>query len=202
MRTDLAPQRVAAYIGIGSNLGNPEFQVRRALAVLEHLDACRLTAVSPLYRTSPVGPQDQPDYVNAVARLRTGLTPRALLAALQDIELAQDRCRDGTRWGPRTLDLDILLYGDERIESPGLQIPHPQLANRAFVLVPLTDVAPDGLRVTGHGSLKDMLERCPRGGIVLLGPESGVGSGTDGKRAESGLPYGDSSTKSLCPPRP
>jgi 2-amino-4-hydroxy-6-hydroxymethyldihydropteridine diphosphokinase len=119
---------VVAYVGLGSNLAGPEAQVRQAIDDLGGLRETALSARSPLYRTAPVGPVDQPDFVNAVVRLETRLAPRALLRSLQALELAHGRHRDGTRWGPRTLDLDILLYGDEQVREPGLRIPHPEMA--------------------------------------------------------------------------
>jgi 2-amino-4-hydroxy-6-hydroxymethyldihydropteridine diphosphokinase len=122
-----------------------------------------------------VGPQDQPDFVNAAVRLETRLAAGELLAALQALERAHGRVRNGTRWGPRTLDLDILLFGDAVVDRPGLRIPHPELTRRAFVLVPLADVAPAGLRVPGHGVLGELLAACPRDGIRRLGPAAGCG---------------------------
>lgn len=158
------------YVALGANLEDPERQVRTAVDDLARLPETVLIASSALYRTAPVGPPGQPDYVNAVACLSTRLTPRALLEALQAIELAHGRQRDGTRWGPRPLDLDILLYGDERIDEPGLHVPHPEMARRAFVLVPLADVAPAGLAIPGAGTLGDLLCRCPGEGIAPLDP--------------------------------
>ncbi len=157
-----------AYIGVGSNLDGPEGQVRLAIAELGLLPASRLLAVSPLYLTSPLGPVDQPDFVNAVAVLATRLVPRALLAALQGIEQVHGRRPDGRRWGPRPLDLDILLLGEALIEEPGLKVPHPEMASRAFVLVPLADIAPAELHIPGLGALADLLAACPRDGIRPL----------------------------------
>jgi 2-amino-4-hydroxy-6-hydroxymethyldihydropteridine diphosphokinase len=159
---------VAVWIGLGGNLQEPERQVRAAIGELAALPETRLRAASRLYRTAPVGPPGQPDYVNAAASLETGLAPRALLAELHRIEMAHGRRRDGTRWGPRILDLDILIYGDARIEEPGLTIPHPEMARRAFVLVPLAEVAPHDLAVPGVGILAELLERCERDGVELL----------------------------------
>jgi 2-amino-4-hydroxy-6-hydroxymethyldihydropteridine diphosphokinase len=156
---------VAVWIGLGSNLQEPERQVRTAIGELAALSETRLRAVSRLYRTAPVGPPGQPDYINAAVRLKTRLTPQALLTELHRIELAHGRRRDGTRWGPRILDLDILVYGDARIDEPGLTIPHPEMARRAFVLVPLADVAPPDLAVPGAGILAELLERCERDGV-------------------------------------
>ena len=160
---------VAVWIGLGSNLQEPERQVRAAIEELAALPESRLRAVSRLYRTAPVGPPGQPDYINAAARLETRLAPQALLAELHRIELAHGRRRDGTRWGPRILDLDILVYGEARIDEPGLTIPHPEMARRAFVLVPLADVAPPDLAVPGLGILAELLERCERDGVEPLG---------------------------------
>jgi 2-amino-4-hydroxy-6-hydroxymethyldihydropteridine diphosphokinase len=139
--------------------------VETAIGELGELPESRLRAASRLYRTAPVGPPGQPDYINAAARLETRLAPQALLAELHRIELAHGRRRDGTRWGPRILDLDILVYGDERIDEPGLTIPHPEMARRAFVLVPLADVASPDLAVPGVGILAELLERCERDGV-------------------------------------
>lgn len=168
MTADVRSTSVVAYIGLGSNLSDPEGQVRQAMTELGGLPETELLARSALYRTAPVGPADQPDYVNAVVSLKTRLSPRGLLDGLQGIERGHGRRRDGTRWGPRTLDLDILLYGDELVAEPGLQIPHPEMTSRAFVLVPLADVAPRGLRVPGDGDLVKLLERCPREGMTRL----------------------------------
>lgn len=175
---------LVAYIGVGSNLGDSESQVRGALAELDRLPASRLLAVSKLYCTAPVGPSDQPDYVNAAAGLETRLRPRVLLSSLQRIELTHGRRRDGARWGPRALDLDILLYGDQNIDLPGLRIPHPELPNRAFVLVPLADVTPIGFWVSGLGPLVRLIERCPLDGVRPLGESSETSSAARGKLAE------------------
>lgn len=132
---------VICYIGLGSNLAQPRRQIEAALAALGKLASSQLLQASCLYSSAPVGPQDQPDYINAVAAIDTNLAPLDLLDALQALETAAGRKRL-RRWGERTLDLDILLYGDVCIDSPRLTIPHPQLANRAFVLLPLVDIAP------------------------------------------------------------
>lgn len=150
-----------AYIGLGSNLGAPKEQVLAALQALHDAPGCTLIARSPLYATTPVGPIPQPDYINAAAALTTRLPPLALLAALQEIERAQGRQRDGTRWGPRTLDLDILVYGTQRLKAPGLELPHPEMHQRAFVLVPLAQIAPAWLEIPGQGRLADLLAACP-----------------------------------------
>lgn len=160
---------VKAYIGLGSNLDDPESQVRRACDALARLPDSRLMRVSPLYRSDPVGPPGQPDYINAVAMLETALPPESLLDALQGIEQAHGRERL-EHWGPRTLDLDILLYGDQRIASDRLTVPHPYLAERPFVLYPLADIAPD-IVVPGHGPLADLLADCPPAGLERLDGE-------------------------------
>lgn len=155
-----APERV--YIGLGANLQDPRQQVERALGALGRLPATRLASVSPCYRTAPVGPADQPDFVNAVACLETALAPLRLLAALQQIERAHGRARGGRdwrHWGPRTLDLDILLYGNRVLALADLRVPHPQMHRRAFVLVPLADIAPTGLEIPGLGHLETLLEQ-------------------------------------------
>jgi 2-amino-4-hydroxy-6-hydroxymethyldihydropteridine diphosphokinase len=164
----LASAPAVAYVGLGSNLEDPPAQVRLALDALAALPATRLVAASPFYATAPVGPQDQPDYVNAVARLETRLTPSDLLAALLGIEAAQGRRRNGTRWGPRTLDLDLLLHGQARLDLPGLHLPHPQICHRAFVLIPLADLAPADLEIPGQGILSDLVRDCPESGVRLV----------------------------------
>lgn len=129
------------YIALGSNLEQPLQQVDRAVEALAQLPHSVLVAVSPYYRSSAVGPGEQPDYINAVAALDTELAPLALLEALQAIELRQGRVRQ-ERWGARTLDLDLLLYGDRQIDLPQLTVPHPRMLERGFVLWPLLDLAP------------------------------------------------------------
>lgn len=128
------------YIALGSNLAAPLTQLKQAVETLQKL--AKNLAVSPFYGSKPLGPQDQPDYVNAVARFETDLSPLDLLDALQAIENAQGRVRL-RRWGERTLDLDILLYGDAEIQSERLTIPHYDMHNREFVIVPLYDLNPD-----------------------------------------------------------
>jgi 2-amino-4-hydroxy-6-hydroxymethyldihydropteridine diphosphokinase len=133
---------VRAYIGLGSNLVSPLRQVRQAIAELAQLPASRLVAVSRLYRSRPMGPSDQPDYINAVVAIETRLSPLELLDGLQAIEKVHGRVRGAVHWGPRTLDLDMLLYGDEIITGARLTVPHPGMAERSFVLYPLADIAP------------------------------------------------------------
>jgi 2-amino-4-hydroxy-6-hydroxymethyldihydropteridine diphosphokinase len=157
---------VAAFIGLGSNLDDPPAQLRQAFAELAMLPSSALTGRSPLYRSDPIGPPGQPDYVNAVVRLDTELAPEDLLDALQAIEQAHQRRRD-VRWGPRTLDLDLLLYGEQCIASERLQVPHPHMHQRAFVLYPLADIAPT-LHLPALGNLADLLAACPRQGLERL----------------------------------
>ncbi|MCG6659550.1 2-amino-4-hydroxy-6-hydroxymethyldihydropteridine diphosphokinase [Halomonas campisalis] len=133
---------VDAYVGLGSNLDGPREQIERALEALERLPLTGRVQASRLYVSAPVGPVDQPDFVNAVARLETRLSPLALLDQLQALEQRHRRVRR-RRWGPRTLDLDLLLYGDRVIDTPRLRVPHPELAARAFVVVPLAELAPE-----------------------------------------------------------
>lgn len=135
--------RTRAYIGLGSNLDHPARQLELALTALAALPGTTLVACSRMYRNPPLGPPDQPDYVNAVAAIDTDLAPLALLRGLQGVERAQGRVRDGSRWGPRTIDLDLIAYGAATIDLPGLKVPHPGAAARIFVLIPLHEIAPD-----------------------------------------------------------
>lgn len=141
-----------AYIGLGSNLHGPSGQVETAFDLLAALPQTRLIARSSLYRSAPFGGIEQPDFVNAVAALLTRLTARQLFEGLQKIERQRGRERDEARWGPRVLDLDLLVYSDDRILEPDLTVPHPGIAERNFVLLPLKEVAP-GLTVPGIGRL-------------------------------------------------
>ncbi len=159
---------VLAYVGLGSNLDQPLTQVTEALSELSALGACQLIAHSSLYRTRPLGPAGQPDYINAVAALETGLDAESLLDSLQTIEQRHGRIRSGERWGPRTLDLDLLLYADAVIDSPRLQVPHAQMSQRAFVLYPLAEIAPDDLQIPGMGLLSRLLEQVSENDIERL----------------------------------
>ena len=158
---------VTAYVGLGSNLDNPAAQIAAAIDMLAALPNATLRAVSSFYRNPPMGPQDQPDYVNAVVALDTRLTPRALLDAMQAIERAQGRDRSGLRWGPRTIDLDLLVYGDTVLDEDHLQVPHPGIAERAFVLVPLAEIAPQ-ISIPGHGLLSTLLAAVDRVSVVPM----------------------------------
>ncbi len=159
--------RAIVYIGLGSNLGEPLQRLRQGLEDLRTLPRTHVLDCSPFYGSAPMGPQDQPDYVNAVARLETFLDPQALLAALQRIEADNGRDRSGQRWGSRTLDLDILLYGDQVIQEPNLIVPHPGINQRIFVLKPLFDLVPE-LEIPGMGQVSVLLQRCPALGLWPL----------------------------------
>ncbi len=155
---------VPAYIGVGSNLGDSLARVRAAFAALAQLPGCRLEATSRLYRTRPFGPVQQGDFINAVAGVLTQLSALQLLAGIRGIETAAGRVRS-ERWGPRTLDLDLLVFGDQRIDTPELTVPHPGIAERGFVLAPLVDIAPT-LQVPGVGRAEQLLQRLPETGIA------------------------------------
>lgn len=129
------------FVGLGSNLNEPIHQIQNALIRLKSLSKTHLLKSSSLYQTKPVGHQDQPHYINAVAMLETELSPLELLKALQLIENEHGRVRGKEQWGPRTLDLDLLVYGKKTLNSPELTIPHPRLTERAFVLVPFAEIA-------------------------------------------------------------
>lgn len=141
-----------AYIGLGSNLGDRDGLLRAALAALAETHGIRVVAVSTVRETEPVGHVDQPRFLNAVAAVETDLGPRALLAELLRIERSLGRTRAGPRFGPRTIDLDLLLYDDLIVDEPGLHVPHPRLHERTFVLEPLAELAPDAV-VPGRGPL-------------------------------------------------
>jgi len=147
-----------AYIGLGSNMEDPVAQVRQALDELTHLPSSHLLAASSLYRSAPVGKLDQPDFINAVALIRTALSPRDLLRSLLEIEHNHRRVRE-CRNGPRTLDLDILLYDDLLCSDTHLTLPHPRMHQRAFVLQPLCEIAPD-CRLPGRRAVADLLREC------------------------------------------
>lgn len=144
-----------ACIGLGSNLNNPARQIGTAVSRLERLPGCRLLAVSSLYRTEPYGPVEQPDFVNAAATLKTHWDGHRLLQWLQRIETDMGRVRGGERWGPRIIDLDLLVLGDTQIADADLVVPHPGIAERNFVLLPLREIAPD-LIIPGLGPLADI----------------------------------------------
>lgn len=155
-----------AFVALGANIGDPAATVRGAFEALGGLEKTRLLRASSLYRTAPVGLLGQPDFINAVAELDTQLDPHALLAALLAIETGSGRVR-AERNGPRTLDLDLLLYGEQVMHTPALILPHPRLHLRAFVLVPLAEIAPD-LDIPGRGSVRAWLPAVANQGISRL----------------------------------
>jgi len=164
---------IEAYIGLGANLDNPRAQVMRAIDELAALPDSRLLAVSALYRSTPMvlpgrDPETQPDYINAVAKLETTLAPHALLDALQAIEQAHGRRRDGLRWAARTLDLDILLYENQQLDDERLHLPHAGIAVRNFVLYPLAELASRELEIPGMGRLAELLNRCSPKGLEKI----------------------------------
>ena len=154
------------YIGIGSNLETPVDQVQQAIHELSNLPHCQLVKASSLYASKPMGPQDQPDYINAVVHLETDLEPIALLNALQELEHLHRRVRK-QHWGPRTLDLDMLLYNQETINHARLQVPHLGLTQRNFVLYPLAEINSQ-LSLPNGTSLQQLLQNCPLADLVKL----------------------------------
>lgn len=160
-----ATKPATAYIGLGSNLQDPVGQIHRARAAIATAEGVAELAFSSLYRNPPMGPADQPDYVNAVMAVSTTLEPHALLKTLQAIESQQGRVRKGERWGPRTLDLDIILYGQEQIATADLTVPHAGAAERPFVLLPLLEIAPD-LNIPGKGTVRDLAARLPADAVL------------------------------------
>jgi 2-amino-4-hydroxy-6-hydroxymethyldihydropteridine diphosphokinase len=159
------------YIGLGSNLADPQQQLHSALHAIAAVRATRVVRHSRFYRTEPWGKSDQPEFINAVAEIETGLSARDLLDALLSIEQRAGRQRDKERWGPRILDIDILLYGQEIIDETSLHVPHPHMHDRAFVIVPLADIAPN-LQIPGMGRIGDMLEHVDKSTCIPL--ESGI----------------------------
>jgi 2-amino-4-hydroxy-6-hydroxymethyldihydropteridine diphosphokinase len=159
--------KVPAFIGLGANLGDPQAQVRRAVAALGELPRTRLLAASSLYRSAPVSVAAQPDFINAVAKIETGLGARELLEELLTAEARFGRERPFPG-APRTLDLDLLLYGDRVIEEPGLVVPHPRMHERAFVLMPLAEIAAEA-SIPGKGSVRTLLAACRNQEIRKIG---------------------------------
>jgi len=148
----------SAFIALGSNLDDPAAQVKSAMTALDTLPLTRVLKCSSLYRSAPVGYLDQPDFINAVVQVETGLAPHALLDAMLALEQARGRTREFAN-APRTLDLDLLLYDDRVLHEHGLTLPHPQMHRRAFVLQPLLEIAPDCM-IPGLGAAADAAERC------------------------------------------
>jgi 2-amino-4-hydroxy-6-hydroxymethyldihydropteridine diphosphokinase len=161
-------QTAKVYIGIGSNLENPLEQLKAAVVALRQIPSTSLCQLSNIYQTAPVGPAGQPDYSNAAALLETQLTPEALLDELQKIELDQGRERK-ERWGPRTLDLDIILYADMTIRTTRLSVPHIEMEKRNFVLIPMLDINPELILPNGK-SLKTVAQLAGENGIHQLMP--------------------------------
>lgn len=162
-----ASAAVSAYIGLGSNLQNPAQQIEAARIAISAIREVNYLACSGLYRSPPMGPQDQPDYINAVVAITTTLEPLALLKCLQAIEQQQGRIRQTQRWVARTLDLDLLIYANELINLPTLMVPHKGIAERAFVLYPLQELAP-ALVIPGKGSIAELINQCPLNGLERI----------------------------------
>ncbi len=155
------------FVGLGSNLDEPLLQIKRAIASLKEIKDTKFISVSSNYRSAPMGPQDQPDYINAVVKLDTNLSAENFLDELQNIENKQGRVRD-QHWGARTLDLDILLYGDNLINTERLTVPHIGISERNFVLYPLSDLVDSSFNIPNAGKLSELLAACPEDGIKRL----------------------------------
>ena len=160
---------IPAYVALGSNLDGPCTQVERALDALAGIRDSRLVLRSSLYRSRPFGPVEQPDFINAAAGLLTTLSPAGLLAELQELEKRLGRSRPVVHWGPRRIDLDLLVHGATRCDEPGLVLPHPGIADRGFVLAPLAEIAPD-LVVPALGRVQLLLSRVDRSGVERIVP--------------------------------
>jgi 2-amino-4-hydroxy-6-hydroxymethyldihydropteridine diphosphokinase len=158
---------IPAYVALGSNLDDPRAQVERAFETLAAARGSRLVARSSLYQSRPVGPVAQPDFVNAVAGMLTTLPPGEFLAELKSLEERLGRARPVVRWGSRRIDLDLLVHGQSRLDEPGLTVPHPGIAERAFVLEPLAEIAPD-LEVPGVGRVAVLAARVSAAGIARI----------------------------------
>lgn len=153
------------FIALGANLGDPSAQANDAIAEIATLTSTQVLQTSPFYRSKPLGPQDQPDYLNAVLQIETQLSPLELLLSLQKIEKNLGRVRKSNRWGPRTLDLDILLYDNVILATDILTIPHYDMKNREFVLYPLFDIAPE-LRLPDNSRVSDLVKNVPMNNMV------------------------------------
>jgi 2-amino-4-hydroxy-6-hydroxymethyldihydropteridine diphosphokinase len=158
---------IPAYVALGSNLDDPHAQVLRAFEALAAVRGSRLVARSSLYRSPPLGPVAQPDFLNAVAGILTTLPAREFLAELKSLEERLGRARPVQRWGPRRIDLDLLVHGTARVDEPGLTVPHPGIAERQFVLEPLAEIAPE-LEVPGVGRVRTLAGRVSTVGIVRV----------------------------------
>jgi len=159
--------KIVVYIGLGSNLSNPRVQVATAAEEIAKIAECKIVALSSLYLSKPMGPQDQDDYINAVIAIETSLSALALLDALQAIENSAGRVRKDNRWGARILDCDILLYGNETIENERLTVPHYGMKLREFVLLPLAEIAPD-LSLPDGTSISSLANEINCNGIIKL----------------------------------
>lgn len=159
---------INAYIGLGSNLENPAKQIRNARLLIARHPVFTEIKFSSLYSSPPMGPQNQPDYVNAVMSVSTDLSAIKMLRILQTIETDFGRVRKGERWGARILDLDLLLFADQQINQPDLIVPHIGLAERAFVLYPLMEIAPENLLIPGKRSIKRLISQCPLNGLEKI----------------------------------
>lgn len=155
------------YLGLGSNLDNPINQIQEAISRLQGNPNITVKKISSLYRSEPMGPKNQPDFINAVAEIETNLTAETLLSFLQQTEKLQKRNRSEERWGPRTIDLDILLFGDEIIKTDDLQIPHLGLSRREFVVYPLAEIAPN-LDLPSGENMADLKAQCPMRGLEKI----------------------------------
>ena len=152
-----------AYVGVGANLGDREATIRRAVELLEGMPGVEVVGTSALIETEPWGPVDQPSFLNGAVAVETELDPHALLDVLLDVERSLGRVREGERWGPRTIDLDLLLYGELVVDEAGLTVPHPCLPERAFALEPLAELAPDAV-IPGNGTVAEALSALEDGG--------------------------------------
>lgn len=166
---NLSSFRSTVFVGLGSNIDDPVWQVQRALREIDEIPEAALVRISSLYQTSPVGMLNQPPFVNAVARVETTRSPHEFLQELMAIERAHGRVRTEKN-GPRTLDLDILLFNEWPIDEAALTIPHPRMHERAFVLAPLVEIAPE-VHIPGHGDARTLLAAVDRGGVVKMGAD-------------------------------
>ena len=174
----ISPSGVVVWIGLGSNMGQAADQVEQAIAALTDAPGLELTARSSLYRTAPVGNVDQPDFINAVVRASCRIGCYVLLEALQKIEKHFGRTRDGERFGPRSLDLDLLMYADQTVSSPQLELPHPRMHERLFVLEPLTEIEGD-ITVPGRGRLSVLKQACLDQRVQRLGDGAALRASKD-----------------------
>lgn len=154
------------FIGLGSNLEDPVAQIKSAITALNEVDEVTVISQSSLYSSPPMGPQDQPDYINAVVEIDTTLFAHKLLDKLQEIEQQQGRVRE-RHWGERTIDLDLLVYGNNILDDERLKVPHPGMTERAFVLYPLAEIAID-LKIPAMGMIEQLIKDCPRDGLERM----------------------------------